>query len=123
MLHEQLSQRVIAALIEVHRQLGAGLLESAYEQCFCYELSCASIAFKRQVPVPIQYKGIKLDCGFRIDVLIEDAIIVELKSKEKLLPIDEAQLLTHMRLAGIRVGFLVNFNVKVLMDGLIRRVL
>ena len=122
MLHEQLSEKTIAALIEVHRQLGAGLLESTYEQCFCYELSCAGIAFERQIPVPIQYKGIKLDCGYRIDVLVENTIIAELKSKERILPIDEAQLLTHMRLAGIRLGFLVNFKQKVLMDGLIRRV-
>jgi len=123
MLYEELTQRIIGALIEVHKQLGAGLLESAYEQAFCYELSQRGLAFQRQVSVPVRYKGIQLDCGYRLDVLVEDTVIVELKSVEQLMPIHEAQLLTHMRLAGKRVGFLVNFNVLVLMDGLIRRVL
>ena len=123
MLHEELTERIIAALIETHKELGPGLLESAYEECFCYELTQRSIAFERQVSVPVRYKGIVLDCGYRIDVLVERTVIVELKAIEKLLPIHEAQLLTHMRLKDIRVGLLANFNVTRLIDGLIRRVL
>ena len=123
MLHEELTERIIAALIETHKELGPGLLESAYEECFGYELTQRSIAFQRQVSVPVRYKGIVLDCGYRIDVLVERTVIVELKAIEKLLPIHEAQLLTHMRLKDIRVGLLANFNVTRLIDGLIRRVL
>lgn len=123
MLYEELTQQIIGAAIEVHRHLGPGLLESTYEQCLCYELSQRGLAFERQVPIPVRYKGVLLDCGYRLDVLVEKVVIVELKSVEKLAPINEAQLLTHMKLAEKRVGLLINFNVKLLMEGLVRRVL
>jgi GxxExxY protein len=123
MLFEEITQQIIGAAIEVHRSLGPGLLESTYEQCLCYELSQRGLAFERQVSVPVRYKGVLLDCGYRLDVLVEKAVIVELKAVEKLLPINEAQLLTHMKLAEKRVGLLINFNVKLLMEGLVRRVL
>lgn len=107
----------------MHRVLGPGLLESSYERCLAYELSLAGIAYQLQQPVPIEYKGIHLDCGYRVDVLVEDEIIVELKSVEELLPIHEAQLLTYMRLSGKRIGLLMNFNVEILKQGLKRLVL
>src|SRR5947199_6259703 len=98
----RLTDRVIAASIDIHRHLGLGLLESAYEECFCYELSRAGIRFLRQVPLPIQYKGLKLDCSYRLDFLIEDAVIVEIKSVDLLLPIHSAQLLTYLKAANKR---------------------
>ena len=118
MKFSELSNRVIGCAIEVHRLLGPGLLESAYEQCLAHELRQNKIEFKLQRPVPVEYKGIKLDCGYRIDILVEDEIILELKSVEKLTGIHEAQLLTYMKLAAIRQGFLLNFNVRRLRDGL-----
>jgi len=114
----ELSNRVIGCAIEVHRALGPGLLESTYEQCLAHELKLGGIRFLLQQPLPVDYKGIHLDCGYRVDVLLEDQIILELKSVEQLLGIHEAQLLTYMKLAGIRQGFLINFNVKRLKDGL-----
>ncbi len=90
----QLTEKIIGCAIEVHKALGPGLLESAYEECFCYELNQQGLSFNRQVPLPVVYKGIKLDCGYRIDVLVNDIIIVELKTVEKLLPVHDAQLLT-----------------------------
>ena len=114
----ELSNRVIGCAIEVHRALGPGLLESTYEQCLAHELKLGGIRFLLQHPLPVDYKGIHLDCGYRVDVLLEDQIILELKSVEQLLGIHEAQLLTYMKLAGIRQGFLINFNVKRLKDGL-----
>ena len=120
---DQLSHRVIGCALEVHKHLGPGLLESAYEQCLAHELSLAGIPFKIQHPLPVAYKGVKLDCGYRIDLLADDKIILELKSAEKLLGIHEAQLLTYMKLAGVSVGFLMNFNVKYLKDGIKRMVL
>ena len=123
MLYAELTEQIIGAAIEVHRHLGPGLLESSYEQCLCYELAQRGLAFERQVPVPVCYKGVLLDCGYRLDVLVEKVVIVELKSVEKLVPINEAQLLTHMKLAEKRVGLLTNSNVKLLMEGLVRRVL
>jgi GxxExxY protein len=123
MIYEELTQKIIAAAIEVHKQTGPGLLESSYEQCMCRELDLRGILFQRQVELPIVYKGMRLDCGYRIDLLVEDLVIVELKAVEKLAPIHEAQLLTYLRLSGKRVGLLINFNVPVLRDGIIRRVL
>ena len=120
---DELSSRVIGCAIEVHRRLGPGLLESTYEQCLAYELSCAGIAFQLQLALPVQYKEIRLDCGYRIDMLIEDQLIVELKAAEKLLGIHEAQLLTYMKLASVKVGLLMNFNVTKLKDGIKRFVL
>jgi GxxExxY protein len=123
MKFDGLSNQVIGCALEVHRNLGPGLLESTYEQCLAYELKAADMAFKLQHPLPVEYKGIKLDCGYRIDVFIEDRIIVELKSVDKVLPIHQAQLLTYMKLAGISIGLLINFNVKYLKDGIKRMVL
>ena len=114
---------IIGAAIEVHRNLGPGLLESAYEECLCHELHLRGLDFKRQVPLPLLYKGLKLDCGYKIDLIVHDEVILELKAVEKLLPIHEAQLLTYLRLTGKRVGLLINFNVPLLMQGIIRRVL
>ncbi|MCE9553239.1 MAG: GxxExxY protein [Planctomycetes bacterium] len=123
MVEEELTQAVIGAMIEVHKHLGPGLLESAYHQCLCHELALRGLSFEREKPLPVSYKGTKLDCGYRIDLIVEGKLIVELKAIDALAPIHEAQLLTHMRLANVRVGLLVNFNVKVLKDGLMRRVL
>jgi GxxExxY protein len=123
LINEQLTESIIGAAIEVHKEIGVGLLESSYEQCLCRELSLRGIKFQYQVPMPINYKGMKLDCGHRLDLLVEDRVIVELKAVEKLIPIHEAQLLTYMRLSRVRVGLLINFNVTVLKDGLVRRVL
>lgn len=114
------TEKIIGCAIEVHKALGPGLLESAYEECFCYELSQNGISFSRQVPLPVVYKGIKLDCGYRIDVLVDDAVIVELKTVEKLLPIHEAQLLTYLKLYRRSLGLLMNFNVPALKDGIKR---
>src|SRR5579863_8449707 len=120
--NDPFTEKVIGSAIEVHRQLGPGLLESAYEECLCFELQQAEIGFRRQVPLPVIYKSIRLDCGYRLDLLVEDQVIVELKTVERLLPIHEAQMLTYMKVSGIRTGLLLNFNSSVLKDG-IRRLL
>jgi GxxExxY protein len=120
---DELSNRVIGCAIEVHRFLGPGLLESAYEQCLAYELNRNGIAFHLQHPLPVQYKDIRLDCGFRIDMLVENQLIVELKSVEAIKPIHEAQLLTYMKLASVKIGLLINFNNNRLKDGINRFVL
>ncbi len=120
---DELSNRVIGCAIEVHRVLGPGLLESTYEQCLAYELSSEGIAFQVQHPQPVQYKGIQLDCGFRIDILVENRLILELKSVDSLKGIHEAQLLTYMKLARIKIGLLINFNNTRLKDGIKRFVL
>ncbi len=114
----ELSNRVIGCCIEVHKELGPGLLESTYEQCLAHELKLNDIAFALQKSMPVVYKEVKLDCGYRIDLLIEDEILMELKSVEALLGIHEAQLLTYMKLSNIKQRFLINFNVKRLKDGL-----
>lgn len=103
--------------------MGPGLLESAYAQCLAHELSEAGIPFELERPVPVSYKGKRLDCGFRADIMVDDSLIVELKSVQELLPIHEAQLLTYMRLAEVRIGLLMNFNVRMFKDGLKRMVL
>ena len=113
-----LSQQVIGCAIEVHRVLGPGLLESTYEHCLARELSLNNIEFITQHPLPVEYKGVRIDCGYRVDVLIANEIILELKTVHELMPIHEAQLLTYMRLAGMKQGFLINFNVRRLKDGL-----
>jgi GxxExxY protein len=120
---DDLSNRVIGCAIEVHRHLGPGLLESAYEQCLAHELSRNNIAFQLQLAQPVRYKDVLLDCGYRIDVLVENQLIIELKSVEKLLGIHEAQLLTYMKLAEIKIGLLMNFNVIKLKEGIKRFVL
>ena len=121
--NDPLTQQVIGFAIEVHRQLGPGLLESAYEECLCYELRQATIAFRRQVPLPVVYKAVRLDCGYRMDLVIQDKVIVELKTVERLMPVHEAQLLTYLKLSGIPTGLLLNFSSAVLKDGLRRLVL
>lgn len=108
----ELSNRIIGCAIEVHRELGPGLLESTYEQCLAHELRLNRIAFSIQHPMPVEYKSIRLDCGYRVDVLVEDEVILELKSVDELKGIHEAQLLTYMKLAGVKRGFLINFNVR-----------
>ena len=120
---DELSHRVIGCAIEVHRELGPGLLESTYEQCLAHELKCNGISFQLQHPQPVQYKDVRLDCGYRIDMLIEDELIIELKSVEQIKGIHQAQLLTYMKLAGIKTGLLMNFNVTKLKDGIKRYVL
>ncbi len=120
---DSLTESVIGLAIEVHRALGPGLLESAYQECLCYELKTNGIAFARQVALPVVYKAVKLDCGYRMDLVVDDRLVVELKTAEKILPIHEAQLLTYLRLSGIRTGLLLNFNTSVLKDGIKRMVL
>lgn len=120
MIFDQLSNKVIGCAIEVHRELGPGLLESAYEQCLAAELSRSRIPYQLQVDLPVSYKGMKLDCSYRIDLLVDKQLIVELKSIEQLLKIHEAQILTYMRLAKVNVGLLMNFNVPVLKKGIKR---
>jgi GxxExxY protein len=121
--NDPLSEKIISFAIEVHRQLGPGLLESAYEECLCFELKQAGIAFRRQVPLPVIYKPIQLDCGYRLDTVVESRLILELKTVERLLPIHEAQLLTYMKLSGIHTRLLLNFNTAVLKDGIRRLML
>ncbi|HMO13432.1 MAG TPA: GxxExxY protein [Pirellulaceae bacterium] len=120
---DQLSNRVIGCAIEVHRYLGPGLLESTYEQCLAHELTRNSINIELQLALPVHYKDVRLDCGYRIDILIEKQLIVELKSVEEIRGIHEAQLLTYMKLAGVKTGLLINFNVTKLKDGIKRFVL
>ncbi len=124
MLHEEgLTEKLIAAAIEVHRQLGPGLLESAYEECYCHELKLRDLVFERQKPLPLEYKGIKLDCGYRIDVVADRKAVVEIKCVEKILPVHEAQLLTYLKLARLRVGLIINFHSRFIKDGIKRLVL
>lgn len=120
---DQLSKRVIGCAIEVHRALGPGLLESTYEQCLAHELNQAGIGIKLQHALPVLYKGLRLDCGYRVDILVQDALILELKSVDAILNIHQAQLLTYMKLASIKTGLLINFNVPRLKAGLQRFVL
>jgi GxxExxY protein len=121
--HEELTDKLIAAAIEVHRHLGPGLLESAYEECFCHELSLRRIPFSRQQPLPLEYKGVKLDCGYRIDLVADGKVIIELKCVDKVLPVHEAQLLTYLRLLDIKVGLILNFHSAYMKDGIRRMVL
>ena len=118
-----LSSAVIGAAIEVHRNIGPGLLESAYEECLCRELSLQSIPFERQVTLPISYKGIELDGGYRLDILVDNKLVIELKAVDKLQPIHEAQLMTYLKLSGHTIGLLINFNVPVLKNGIKRRII
>ena len=120
---DPLTDQIIGFAIEVHRHLGPGLLESAYEECLCYELNENGMDFKRQVPLPVVYKSVRLDCGYRMDIVVANRLILELKAAERLLPIHEAQVLTYMRLSGIPTGLLLNFNTPVLRDGIRRLML
>jgi len=117
-----ISGKIIGAAIEVHKKLGPGLLESAYEECLCCEMQLRGIEFKRQIPLSLNYKGIVLDCGYRLDLLVEDKVIVELKSIEGLEPIHEAQMLTYLKLRNAWLGLIINFNVIMLKDGVRRLV-
>jgi GxxExxY protein len=115
-----LTSKIIGAAIEVHKELGPGLLESAYEECLCHELNLQRIAFKRQIPVPVSYKGVRLDCGYRLDLLVEDSIVVELKACDGIAHIHRAQLLTYLKLLDKSLGLILNFQVSVLKDGIAR---
>ena len=117
----RITEGIIGAAIEVHRDLGPGLLESAYETCLAFELVERGLKVEQQKPLPVVYREVKLDCGYRLDILVEEAVIVEVKAVDRLAPIHKAQLLSYLRLSGCKVGLLINFNVKVLKDG-IRRV-
>jgi len=119
----ELTERVIGAAIEVHKALGPGLLESAYEECLCRELELRGLCFERQVPLPVEYKSIRMECGYRLDVVVGGRVLVELKAVSELAPIHDAQLLTYLRLSGLRVGLLLNFHAPTIRKGLLRRVL
>ena len=121
MRENDITQGIIGCAIEVHRGLGAGLLESAYEECLCFELAQSSLKFERQVDLPVTYKGVRLDCGYRMDLVIEDLVITEIKAVEQILKIHEVQLLSYLRLYQKSVGLLINFNVPVLKNG-VRRI-
>lgn len=123
LMEEALTSRVIGAAIEVHRTLGPGLLESAYEECLCYELALAGVRFRRQLALPVRYKEVVLEVGYKVDLIVEGAVLLELKAVERLLPVHEAQLLTYLRLTGVHVGLLLNFNVDAMRRGIVRRVL
>src|SRR6266446_7264346 len=118
-----LSERVIGLAIEVHRHLGPGLLESAYEECLCFELKQADIEHRRQVSLPIVYKDVRLDCGYRMDIVVDHQLIIEIKAVDRIMPIHEAQILTYLRLSGHTIALLLNFNCVVLKNGLRRFVL
>ena len=120
---DPITHKVIGCAIEVHRQLGPGLLESAYEVCFDYELKQAGLSVERQLELPVIYKEIKMDCGYRVDLIVEKQLLIELKTVSKLLPVHQAQLLTYMKLTGISKGLLLNFHVAVLKNGIKRMVL
>jgi GxxExxY protein len=115
-----LSNKIIGAAIEVHKLLGPGLLESAYEECLCHELSLQKISYEKQQPLPLSYKGVVLGCGYRLDIVVKKLIIVELKAVDRIEPIHSAQLLTYLKLTGLKLGMLINFNVPVLKDGIKR---
>ncbi len=116
----KITEAIIGAAINVHRELGPGLLESAYEACLAFDLSDTRLFIEQQKPLPVIYKNVKLDCGYRLDLLVEKEVIVELKSVEKILPIHKAQLMSYLKLSGCKVGLLINFNVEVLKDGIVR---
>jgi GxxExxY protein len=118
---DHISGKVIQAAIEVHRVLGPGLLESAYEECLCHELGLLGLNYLRQVPLPVNYKGVSLECGYRLDLVVEERVIVELKAVSKLEPIHDAQVLTYLKMTGFKLGLLLNFNVSLMRDG-IRRI-
>jgi GxxExxY protein len=123
LLEKELTNNIIGAAIEVHKALGPGLLESAYQVCMEYESTLRNIPFEHLVDLPLSYKGLDLNAGYVIDIVYDKRVVVELKAVERIVPVHEAQLLTYMKLTGIRVGLLINFNVPVLKDGIYRRVL
>jgi GxxExxY protein len=115
-----LTERIIGAAIEVHRELGPGLLEAVYEECLCVELKSRGLAFQRQIQLPVQYKGARVDCGFRLDLLVEGRVVLELKAVEQVLAVHKSQLLTYLRLTGHKLGLLLNFNVPFMTSGIHR---
>jgi len=117
---DAVTDKVIGAAIQVHRRLGPGLLESAYEACLAYELARRGLKVRTQVPLPVVYDEVRLDCAYRIDLLVEDSVVVELKAVEQLAPVHDAQMISYLRLSGCRVGLLINFNVSLLKHGLRR---
>ena len=121
MTENEISSRIVCAAVEVHRALGPGLLETAYEECLCHELTLFGLYFERQSPLPVSYKGKLLDCSYRLDVVVEKKVILELKSVSRFEPIHDAQLLTYLKLTGLKLGLLLNFNVPLMREG-IRRI-
>jgi len=122
LIDEELTESIIGAAIEVHKALGPGLLESAYRRCLAREFELRSLNYRMELPLPIVYKGLTLDCGYRMDFVIEEKIVLEVKSVEKLIPIHEAQLLTYLKLSGHKIGLMINFNSAVIRNSFIRRV-
>ncbi len=120
---DPLTDRIIGCAIEVHRGLGPGLLENAYEECLCYELTQSNLSCRRQVALPVRYKEVRLDCGYRMDVVVDERVVIEIKTVERLAPVHDAQILTYLRLGGYPVGLLINFNVPLLRDGIRRFVM
>lgn len=123
MARDALTQKVIGCAIEVHKQLGPGLLESSYERCLIYELTKAGVEARGQVALPIDYKGMSFEAGYRLDILVPDKLIIELKSVDRIMPVHMAQMITYLKLSGIEKGLLINFNVRKLIDGVKRVVL
>ncbi len=121
--NSELTRRIIGLAMHVHRCLGPGLFEAAYEACLCYELDRAGIAFRRQAPLPLEYDGVRLDCGYIADIIVDEQVVLEIKSVERILPVHEAQLLTYLKISQCSVGLLINFNTVSLTDGITRRVL
>ncbi len=121
--HEELTEKLIAAAIEVHRHLGPGLLESAYEDCYCHELKLQEVPLERQKSLPLEYKGVKLDCGYRMDVVADNKAVVEVKCVDRIVPVHEAQLLTYLKLSGMKVGLIINFHSRFIKEGIKRLVL
>ncbi len=119
---KELTEKIIGCAIEVHRQLGPGLLESAYEECLCHELTLRGVLFERQRPLPVEYKGIKLDCGYRMDIVVNNRVVLELKCVDKISAVHEAQLSTYLRLSNIRTGLIINFYTDILKHGIKRLV-
>jgi GxxExxY protein len=122
-VRDELTQQIIGLAMRVHTRLGPGLLETAYERCLCHEFDQHAVPYARQVELPMDYDGVRLDCGYRADIIVASAVILELKSVERILPLHEAQLLTYLRLSRCRIGLLLNFNVVSLKNGIRRRVL
>lgn len=123
LVHAGLTETIIGAAIEVHKALGPGLLESAYEACLIHEFISRGLSVSAQVELPVVYKNQRVECAFRVDIIVEGQVLIELKSVETVLPIHEAQLMTYMKLSGVRIGLLINFNARTIKEGLIRRII
>jgi GxxExxY protein len=115
-----LTERIIGCSIEVHKAIGPGLLESAYEECLCFELGHTGLTFRRQVPLPVRYKSVNLDCGYSLDLIVENEIIIELKAVERIMPIHEAQLLSYLKMLNKRIGLILNFHTSIMKHGIKR---